>query len=197
MAKTLLLADDSSTIRRIVELTYVDTEFRVESFEDGETLLERVVHGEADLVLADLNMPGVAGYDLCRKVKELREVPVLLLAGAFEPLDETLAEQCGADGALVKPFDAEALRSAVLDALERAVAEPEPVSDSLDATADAIETTVDEPTPEWIEQVVDRVIERLSADGVREIVHEATREAVRELAPDLIRRRIQELEDDA
>jgi DNA-binding response OmpR family regulator len=182
MARTLLLADDSSTIRRIVELTFAESEFRVESFADGESLMERIRQDSADVVLVDLIMPGVSGYELCRQIKALQDVPVLLLAGAFEPLDEQLAADCGADGSMVKPFEAELLRTKVADALERPT-----------ATAPEFE---DLPA-EWVERVVDLVIERLAREDVRDVVRDATREAIRELAPELIRERIQELEDDA
>lgn len=182
MGKTLLLADDSSTIRRIVELTFAESDFRVESFADGESLLERIRQDTADVVLLDLIMPGISGYELCRKVKALQDLPVLLLAGAFEPLDEQLAAECGADGSVVKPFEADLLRTKVADALARPA---------------AASTEFEDLPKEWVERVVNLVIERLAREDVRDAVRDATREAVRELAPDLIRERIQELEDNA
>ena len=137
------------------------------------------------MVLVDLIMPGVSGYELCRQIKELHDLPVLLLAGAFEPLDELLAAECGADGSIVKPFEAELLRTRVAEVMERPSATPPPPLE------------FEEPPAEWIERVVDLVMERLTRDGVRDAVQDATRDAVRELAPDLIRERIQKLEDEA
>jgi CheY-like chemotaxis protein len=111
MPKTILLADDSPTIRKIVELTFSDTEIRVEAVAGGTEALDRLDNLEPDLVLADVVMPEPSGYDICSRVKESdRPVPVLLLAGSFEPFDEERANACGADGHLVKPFESSHLR---------------------------------------------------------------------------------------
>ena len=122
MAHTILLADDSVTIRRVVELTFSDTDIRVESVASGVEALERFRSTRPDLVLADVVMPPPAGYELCRRVKESdRPVPVLLLSGAFEPFDAEEATACGADGHLVKPFESQKLIDQVSSILESGV----------------------------------------------------------------------------
>jgi CheY-like chemotaxis protein len=128
MAHLVLLADDSITIRKVVELSFQGTDIRVEAVSSGQEALERLETIQPDLILADVIMPEPSGYELCRQVKQSgHPVPVLLLRGAFEPFDEQLAAGCGADGHLVKPFDSDLLVSRVTALLrepEEVVLEP-------------------------------------------------------------------------
>ena len=120
MRRTILLADDSVTIRKIVELTFSDTDIRVCSFASGQEALDRLSDVRPDLVLADVVMPGLSGYDLCRVIKTSdRPVPVLLLAGTFEPFDAGQARECGSDGHVTKPFDSRLLVARVEELLAR------------------------------------------------------------------------------
>jgi CheY-like chemotaxis protein len=118
MPRTILLADDSVTIRKVVELTFSDTDIRVLAVGSGQEALERIPSLRPDLVLADVVMPGPTGYDVCRSVKASdRPVPVLLLAGTFEPFDAAEARACGADGHMTKPFDSRTLVARVEELL--------------------------------------------------------------------------------
>ena len=106
MSKSILLADDSATIRKVIELTFSDTDFHVESVASGEQALAKLEVMRPDLVLADVVMPEPSGYELCRRIKSSeRPVPVLLLAGTFEAFDHEQARERGADGCLLKPFE--------------------------------------------------------------------------------------------
>src|SRR5262249_3723120 len=110
MPRTILLADDSLTIRKVVELTFSDTDIRVDAVGSGREALERLSVSRPDLVLVDVAMPGPSGYEVCRAVKRsARPVPVLLLAGTFESFDADEARACGADGHITKPFDSRSL----------------------------------------------------------------------------------------
>ena len=110
MPRTLFLADDSVTIRKVVELAFHDTDVRVVAVGSGREALERLPSAAPDIVLADVVMPGPSGYDVCRSVKASpKPVPVLLLAGTFEPFDADEARDCGADGYVTKPFDSRTL----------------------------------------------------------------------------------------
>ena len=126
MPKTLLLADDSVTIQRVIELTFANEDVRVVSVGDGRRAVEWFEGDTPDIVLADVDVPEVDGYALAEFVKQsprLRHVPVLLLAGAFEPVDEDRAAAAGCDGVLVKPFEPQQLVTRVKALLDR-VAEP-------------------------------------------------------------------------
>lgn len=127
MSKTILLADDSVTIRKVVELTFMEEDYELVSLGSGEEAIEQLPGVDPDLVVADVHMPGTSGYEVCRKAKELRaERPVLLLVGTFEPLDAAELEASGADAHLKKPFDSQELLQTVRDLLaERPPAEGE------------------------------------------------------------------------
>jgi len=106
--KKLLLADDSVTIQRVIELTFAGEDVQVLAVGDGEEAIARISSERPDIILADIGMPKRSGYEVSAFVKnnpELETIPVLLLAGAFEPVDEGKAKEAKCDGVLVKPFE--------------------------------------------------------------------------------------------
>ena len=108
MPHKLLLADDSVTIQRVIELTFADEDIDVVSVSDGFRAIEAISRDTPDIVLADVSMPEKDGYAVASFVKgdpRSAHVPVVLLTGAFEPLDESRAETIGCDAVLVKPFE--------------------------------------------------------------------------------------------
>src|ERR1043165_5174437 len=108
MPKKLLLADDSVTIQRVIELTFSGEDVQVLTAGDGEEAIARIPKERPDIILADIGMPKRNGYEVSAFVKsnpELQNIPVLLLAGAFEPVDEAKAKEAKCDGVLVKPFE--------------------------------------------------------------------------------------------
>lgn len=114
MPATLLLADDSITIQRVIALTFANEDVQVVAESDGEAALLRLARERPDIVLVDVALPGVDGYDLSARVKSAdRSVPVLMLTGAFDPIDESRARASGCDGVLVKPLDPKGLVSTV------------------------------------------------------------------------------------
>jgi CheY-like chemotaxis protein len=105
--RKLLLADDSVTVQKVVDLTFADEGVEVIAVSDGEQALSKLETLVPDVVLADVFMPKVNGYELCRYIKgqeRLRHIPVMLLVGSFEPFDEVEARRAGADDYLTKPF---------------------------------------------------------------------------------------------
>ena len=118
MPHTLLLADDSITIQRVIELTFADEDIRVVAVSDGKQAVQRAQAEAPDIVLADVGMPEMDGYEVAAFIKRtpgLSHVPVLLLTGAFEPVDEQRARSAGCDGVLVKPFEPQMVISRVKD----------------------------------------------------------------------------------
>jgi len=127
MAKTILLADDSVTIQKVVDLTFMDEDYQVESVSDGAEAIELFGSLGPALVVADVHMPGADGYEVCRRVKEASPgTPVLLLVGTFEPFDEGKAQEVGADGHLKKPFDSQDLLSRVEELIAKTGEAPPP-----------------------------------------------------------------------
>lgn len=116
MARKLLLADDSITIQKVVELVLAEEGFDIRAANNGEEALAAIAQFRPDVVLADIDMPKMNGYQLCEKIKAdsgTKDIPVILLAGAFEPLDEELAKNVGAEDFIVKPFESQELISKI------------------------------------------------------------------------------------
>ena len=123
MSYTLLLADDSVTIQRVIELTFASEDISVVAFSDGEHAMASIDRSPPDIVLADIGMPGRNGYEMARHIKRtpaLSHIPVLLLTGAFDPVDQTKAAEAGCDGVLVKPFEPQLVINRVKELLMRA-----------------------------------------------------------------------------
>ena len=123
MSRTILLADDSLTIQKVVELTFADTEYEVVAVSNGDDLLQRLPDVQPDLVICDVIMPGRDGYDVCQEIKsssEFLHLPVILLTGTFEPFDRDRAIAVGCSEIITKPFEAKKL----VDAVERLAAAP-------------------------------------------------------------------------
>ncbi len=112
MAKTLLLADDSVTIQKVVNISFASEDVTLVTVDNGDDALERAKETRPDLILADVVMPGKNGYEVCEAVKadpDLAHIPVLLLSGTFEAFDEERASRAGAAGHVAKPFEAQTL----------------------------------------------------------------------------------------
>jgi CheY-like chemotaxis protein len=133
MSKTLLLADDSSTIQRVIELTFAQEDIRVVAVGDGEQALKSIDREQPDIILADVGMPRMDGYSVSSHVKtspDLQHIPVLLLTGAFEPIDEERARLAQCDGVLVKPFEPRALVTRVHELLNAPRAPKAPAAEA-------------------------------------------------------------------
>jgi CheY-like chemotaxis protein len=131
MGKKILLADDSLTIQKVVELTLAGTDYELTCVSNGQMALESLQHSRPDLILADVVMPGKNGYEVCEAVKRnpaTARIPVLLLSGTFEPFDRDRADRIAADRVISKPFDAQHLLDQIETLLNQAA--DAPASDS-------------------------------------------------------------------
>jgi CheY-like chemotaxis protein len=132
MSRTILLADDSLTIQKVVELTFADTEYQVVALSSGDELLDRMGEVQPDLVICDIIMPGKDGYEVCQEIKSdpaALHIPVVLLSGTFEPFDRDKALAAGCSEIITKPFEARKLVDTVDRLLEQGVV-PETVSEA-------------------------------------------------------------------
>jgi CheY-like chemotaxis protein len=119
---TLLLADDSVTIQRVIELTFADEDIQVVAVSDGDKAIEHLNTNPTDIVLADIGMPGKSGYEVAQYIRQsprLQHIPVVLLTGAFEPVDQERANEAGCDGVLAKPFEPHLVIGRVKELLAR------------------------------------------------------------------------------
>jgi CheY-like chemotaxis protein len=119
----ILVADDNTNIQKMVVLAFQERGVEVIAVGNGEAAVRRLPDANPDLVLADVFMPVRNGYEVCEFVKKdprFSHVPVILLVGAFDPLDEKEARRVGADGVLKKPFvPPDPLIAMVMSALEK------------------------------------------------------------------------------
>ncbi len=119
----ILVADDNANIQKMVVLAFEERGIQVVTVGNGEAAVRRIPDLNPDLVLADIFMPVRNGYEVCEFVKKderFSHVPVILLVGAFDPLDEKEARRVGADGVLKKPFvPPDPLIAMVMSALEK------------------------------------------------------------------------------
>jgi CheY-like chemotaxis protein len=163
----ILVADDNSNIQKMVGLALKDQGIDVVAVGNGEAAVRKIADVRPDLVLADVFMPVRNGYEVCQFVKmdsALSHIPVILLVGAFDPLDEQEAQRVGADGVLKKPFiPPDPLISMVKAALQRSGAghatAPAPrasereaaygAKDMLMAGAASVPTVTATPVPEF------------------------------------------------
>src|ERR1043165_8666249 len=123
MGRKILLADDSITIQKVVNLTFTDEGIDVVTVGNGELALKKLREEGFDLILADIFMPGRNGYEVCEYIKgqpHLSHIPVILLVGAFEPFDRTEAGRVRAPGHPTKPFESRILVETVKRMLAQA-----------------------------------------------------------------------------
>jgi CheY-like chemotaxis protein len=123
MPKTILLADDSITIQKVVELTFSDGDYEVTAVNNGAKAIQKLSEMRPDIILSDIIMPEKNGYEVCEFVKshpEYRTIPVVLLTGTFEPFDPDRADKAGCDAVVTKPFESQSLIHKVEELIEQA-----------------------------------------------------------------------------
>lgn len=174
--RKLLLADDSITIQKVVDLTFADEGVEVVCVSNGRDAIDRLSEFLPDVVLADVFMPQMSGYEVCEYIKQnekLKHIPVMLLVGSFEPFDEAEARRVGADDTLTKPF--QSIRNLIdkvgtlvsgrppeeqIPTAELPKAEPAPET-THEATHEATSARTQEPEPE---RLTEAEIEIATAD---------------------------------
>ncbi len=127
MGAKLLLADDSVTIQKVVELTLADEDYDISMVSDGAAALKLAEELRPDMILADIVMPEMSGYELCEQIRKspiLGTTPVLLLSSTFENYDTERGTRVGANGHIVKPFESEELIQKIRQTLNPDVAAP-------------------------------------------------------------------------
>jgi CheY-like chemotaxis protein len=153
MPKKILLADDSITIQKVVELTFSDGDYEVTAVNNGAKAVQKLSEMRPDIILSDIIMPEKNGYEVCEYVKshpEFRNIPVVLLTGTFEPFDPDRAEKAGCDAVVTKPFESQSLIHKVEELIASArSAAPAPAAPEPEAAAPSpwVEETPEPPPP--------------------------------------------------
>jgi len=102
--KKILIIEDESSIAEIIKYNLEKEEFEAEIALDGNTGLEEGVSGKYDLILLDLMLPGLDGYEVCRRIRETSIVPILIVSAKEDESDKVRSLELGADGYITKPF---------------------------------------------------------------------------------------------
>ena len=118
MSKILIIEDEEAIAD--LEKDYLELSgFAVEIENNGETGLKRSLEEEFDLIILDLMLPGIDGYQVCREIRHTSDVPIIMLSAKGETFDKVLGLELGADDYIMKPFDAKELVARVKAVLRR------------------------------------------------------------------------------
>jgi len=151
MPKKILLADDSITIQKVVELTFSDGDYEVTAVNNGAKAVQKLSEMRPDIILSDIIMPEKNGYEVCEYVKshpDFRNIPVVLLTGTFEPFDPDRAEKAGCDAVVTKPFESQSLIQRVEELIaQSAGAAPAAVAPEPEPEPEAASPWMEEPAP--------------------------------------------------
>lgn len=115
----ILIVDDDQNIAELIELYLVKECFDTLIVNDGEEALEQFKKYNPNLILLDLMLPGIDGYEVCREIRKTSKVPIIMLSAKGEIFDEVLGLELGADDYMVKPFDSKKLVARVKAVLRR------------------------------------------------------------------------------
>jgi DNA-binding response OmpR family regulator len=129
MAGTLLLVEDEPSVGELVRSYLSRDGYRIIWVRSGEEALAELDRHQVRLVLLDIGLPGIDGFDVCREVRSRSQVPILMLTARDEELDRVVGLEVGADDYVTKPFSPRELAARVKAILRRA--EPEPSQEVL------------------------------------------------------------------
>jgi DNA-binding response OmpR family regulator len=121
-SSTILLVDDEDSIQKLLAYPLERDGFRVLQARDGEEALERFAAERVDLVVLDLMLPKLDGLEVCKRLRAISEVPIIMLTARDDELDKVLGLELGADDYITKPFSIREFRSRVRALLRRASA---------------------------------------------------------------------------
>ena len=129
MNTKILLVDDDPNIRQLVNLYLVKEGFEVAMADRGDTALDAFRKAQPNLILLDLMLPGMDGWQVCREVRKTSNVPIIMLTAKDETFDKVLGLELGADDYIVKPFDMKELVARIKAVLRR-FQQPDPAQEN-------------------------------------------------------------------
>ncbi len=119
MNKTIYIADDDINISNILQKQLESEGYIVKSFFDGEELLKKFNENPADLIITDIMMPNMNGYELCREIRKNSFIPILMISAKDEEIDRILGLELGSDDYISKPFSLREISIKVRNILRR------------------------------------------------------------------------------
>ena len=125
----ILIVDDDNNIAELISLYLTKECFETQIVNDGESALTTFETFAPNLILLDLMLPGIDGYQVCREIRNKSGTPIIMLSAKGEVFDKVLGMELGADDYMEKPFDSKELVARVKAVLRRYKAAPEPAQD--------------------------------------------------------------------
>lgn len=119
MADRILIVEDELQISRFLELELRHEGYEVESAPDGRSGCEKALAGDYDLILLDLMLPMMSGIEVCRRVRKVKDLPIIMLTAKDDISDKVVGLDSGADDYVTKPFAIEELLARIRVALKR------------------------------------------------------------------------------
>ena len=138
MARTILVVDDKASVRRLVQEYLVEQGYRVVTADNGQNALHTARKEKPDLILLDIMMPEMDGYEFVRIYRKEKDTPIILLTAKLEETDKVLGLELGADDYITKPFGMRELLARIRAVLRRAES-VSPLPDSLKVDAISLE----------------------------------------------------------
>ncbi len=126
----ILIVDDDSNISELVSLYLTKEHFETLCAEDGYEALEKFREFQPDLILLDLMLPGLDGYEICKEIRKTSNVPIIMVSAKGEVFDKVLGLELGADDYIIKPFDPKELVARVKAILRRVKANVSPLANT-------------------------------------------------------------------
>ena len=115
----ILIVDDDYNIAELISLYLTKERFETKIVGDGEEALRVFPEFQPNLILLDLMLPGIDGYQVCRELRSTSQVPIIMLSAKGEIFDKVLGLELGADDYMIKPFDSKELVARVKAVLRR------------------------------------------------------------------------------
>lgn len=134
----ILIVDDDANIAELISLYLIKECFDTLIVNDGEEAIEQFKRYQPNLILLDLMLPGIDGYEVCREVRKTSAVPIIMLSAKGEIFDKVLGLELGADDYMIKPFDSKELVARVKAVLRRVVQTPQTVQEKIPQTGDFV-----------------------------------------------------------
>ena len=124
----ILIVDDDANIAKLISLYLTKECFETKIVHDGQAALNAFKEFAPNLVLLDLMLPGIDGYEVCREIRKESKTPIIMLSAKTEVFDKVLGLELGADDYIIKPFDSKELVARVKAVLRRYTSAPAPVA---------------------------------------------------------------------
>ncbi|WP_073992966.1 response regulator [Parasporobacterium paucivorans] len=121
-----MIVDDDASIAELISLYLTKECFETKKVADGNVALKAFETFKPDLILLDLMLPGIDGYEVCREIRRNSSIPIIMLSAKTETFDKVLGLELGADDYIIKPFDAKELVARVKAVLRRSKVSADP-----------------------------------------------------------------------